>query len=383
MQKNFLKNIREKSEVLGKLWLEEGFQSVFGGFAENINVSGGFKDTVFRAMVQARQIYSVSVFQDLGIATEVMRTNALKAANLLISKYQTPSGAVWNSINEKHEVVDATHGFYAQAFALFGWAYAYRLSADPRYEIAAAKLLQYLQDERGVSTGGFYELGREERLFLANPHMHLFEAALAWIEVSQENHWKSLAKSLLRLCDEKFIPNKDGMLAEYYTESWTPILDTQSRFVVEPGHQCEWAWLIGRYDRLVGQGSSTLKVELFEKAEVYGLNQEGFIVDEVWSDGEVKSHRSRLWPQCERVKAAAMLAEDCSADKYSKLAGAGVERVLSYISDGGGLPLWREYYHGEGRYQYFEDQWVKASSLYHVMGALSEYDRVFGRKENE
>lgn len=365
---------------LAKNWLEQGFHKNFGGFAENMSTDLTFQGTVFRAMVQARQIYSVCVFQDMGLSSDTMKANALSAADLLMSKYQTDTGAVWNSISENHKVVDATHGLYAQAFALFGWAYAYKLSADTRYEAAALKLLQYLQNERMASAGGYYEIENGKELLLANPHMHLFEAALAWAEISENSRWKDLAESLYQLCRTKFIPKHDGMLAEYYSDNWEPLLEN-SRFIVEPGHQCEWAWLMGRYDRLIGKGDPDLKVDLFSKSEKCGLNCEGFLVDEVWSDGQVKNLRSRLWPQCERVKAASLLFEVSSDEKYARLANSGFERILSYIVEDEGIPLWREFYHGEGRYQYFEDQWVKASSLYHVMGAFSEYTRIFGFKE--
>ena len=45
--------------------------------------------------------------------------------------------------------------------------------------------------------------------------------------------------------------DRDGALGEYFEEDWTPLRGPVGS-VVEPGHQFEWAWVLGEYARLSG-----------------------------------------------------------------------------------------------------------------------------------
>src|SRR5947208_1478576 len=68
--------------------------------------------------------------------------------------------------------------------------------------------------------GGFLP-GRDGRLpQSANPHMHLLEAALAWMELDSSPPWRTMAEGIVALCLEKMIEPRTGALREFFTADW-------------------------------------------------------------------------------------------------------------------------------------------------------------------
>ena len=84
-----------------------------------------------------------------------------------------------------------------------------------RLAIAAYTLVETLRREFAHPPGGFRE-DREGRLPLrANPHMHLLEAALAWLAIDPSPVWRHLADEIVALCRERFIDRDTGALREW------------------------------------------------------------------------------------------------------------------------------------------------------------------------
>ena len=137
-------------------------------------------------MVQARQIYVFSHAAILGWWPQG-ETIALEAAHRLIDRYHGADGAPgWVfAVDPDGAVCDPKRDFYAHAFALFGLAWAYKLAPEPRFLSTALTTLRVLDQHFASPTGGYHsvlpaEAGRREQ----NPHMHLFEAMIAWFEAT-------------------------------------------------------------------------------------------------------------------------------------------------------------------------------------------------------
>ncbi len=352
------------------LWLERGIDWSGGGFFENLSPEGEALIGPKRSMVQARQIYSFRTAIALGVCGTGPAANAIEhGATFLRGPCSLASGAFAHSVSPEGTVHDANPDLYAQAFALFGLAQLHALSPRAPLRARAFALLQYLERERKLPEGGYSELSQGHAVYVSNPHMHLLEAALAWMEVDGDPRWRALARSLLDLCLDRFIDAGTGMLAEQFTERWKPIL-WEGKFYFEPGHHYEWCWLMGRYEALTGEDLSTARLGLFDRAESYGVRSErGAVVDEVWSDGTVKTASSRFWSQCERVKAAAQLARTRKDERFRAAAEQALATLLRYFETP--LPgLWFDTWSHEG---IFVPQPAKASSLYHIIGAIQEY----------
>lgn len=342
------------------LWIKMGVNSI-GGFAEALTMTGQPVLQPRRAMVQCRQIYSFRLALDYSFCSRSEAISAIEfGLDFLIKNYSLPSGGFIHSVHESGEQANTKADLYTQAFVLFGLAHAYELFPARRFAIKnnAKSLIFFLRHERRLQSGGYSEFGDIGTLYQSNPHMHLLEAAISWIKIDSDPEWRDLADELVKLCLEKFIqPN--GLLCEHFELNWNPKLHN-GKFIFEPGHHFEWAWLLGQYWSVTGTDLSRYQVNLLNTAESFV--KDNFVIDEVWSDLTIKSSTSRFWTQCERIKAtsqADMVNEACE----------GVESLFTYFKTplGG---LWNDTRTQDGG---FSDQPAKASSLYHIIGAYSEF----------
>jgi mannose/cellobiose epimerase-like protein (N-acyl-D-glucosamine 2-epimerase family) len=352
------------------LWTEQGVDPHSGAFVETLSFHAEPQKLARRAMVQARQIYSMVAAFELGLLPRARALSLVeRAVEHLIERYSLPSGAFLQAVDVEGQPVSHEVDLYGQAFVLFGLANAYRLQPSPAVAERARRLLDYLRRERQLPAGGFSELKGGQTLFQSNPHMHLFEAALYWSEAQpDEPHWRALADELAGLAQSHFIDSASGWLAEQFDARWMPLRES-GRFVTEPGHQYEWAWLFCRYDRLTGANTREMRHRLNELAERYGVHS-GLAVDELWSDNSVRKASSRFWPQSERVKAALRLGLEYPQDRrFAAQADQGLQALKRYLSTA--VPgLWQDTLLASGQ---FSVQEPKASSLYHIINAMSEY----------
>lgn len=358
------------------LWLERGINPD-GSFVENLARDGQPMPGPQRAMVQGRQMYSFCEAVRMGLlAKEKIAPIVHRAAESFIQKYSMPNGAVSHSVDPsgaQNPGVD----LYAQAFALFGLANAFEITGETKFRERAHNLLNYLRAERRLPSGqGYSEFINGQVAFEANPHMHLFEASLAWIKADPDEHeWRALADETSGLCVGRFVDQKTGALCEHFDGQWKPLAEA-GNFVFEPGHHYEWAWLLLMYQDLTGASAGSIPILLWDTAEKTGVDQKsGLAFDEVWSNGKVKKRSSRFWPQSERMKAAVCLAQDAdskeSAAVFAKAADQAFEALFKFLK-GVKRGLWEDTWTEAGK---FTEQPVKASSLYHIICAMSEYIR--------
>ncbi len=344
------------------LWSTEGFDYKENIFVENLSFESKAQNSPARALVQARQIYSFAEGARLQVLSKNLAKNLIwMSAHSLIEKYSLPNGAIVNSI-DKTGHLNSDLDLYSQAFALFGLAQAFEMCGDAEFRNAALKIVSYLNSERRNLAGGFTEIKAGKLLFQSNPHMHLFESVIAWMNVDQNPMWTELAAELSELSILKFIDPSTGFLAEHFDENWKPFREN-GNFICEPGHHFEWSWLFIQYQKLNKNFKNNVSQNLFDIAEKFGVSEKTQLAyDEIWSDGDFKKVSSRFWPQCERVKAAVVLGDFFSADQAMK----SLMTHFLILEKG----LWKDTRLEDGT---FKEQIVKASSLYHIINAISEY----------
>jgi mannose/cellobiose epimerase-like protein (N-acyl-D-glucosamine 2-epimerase family) len=346
------------------LWLENGIDWTKGGFFEELSFEGAAVEGNKRALVQARQIYSFRVAKNLNLLPTDRAVKIIRhGAEFLMSRCSLPSGGFLHSVDSDGKPVNPVPELYTQAFGIFGLANAFAEEPDSQqrtqFRDRARAVVNFLKRDRRVAAGGFNEIRNSAFTYESNPHMHLFEAALSWMEVDQDPIWRTLADEVLHLCLTRFIV--DDHLCEHFDENWQPIT-SNNRFVFEPGHHYEWAWLMGRYEKLTGKNLLPIRNKLFEShAKECVSTVEKLAFDEMWSDNTPKTKSSRFWPQCERIKAASQF-------KNKQVAQEAMEALfLFFETDKPGLWMDRRLESGK-----FTDQLPKASSLYHIIGAISE-----------
>ena len=352
------------------LWARHGVDRSDGGFFEKLNFDLSPVEELRRARLVSRQIYCFSVGHALGWdgpAGELVDHGVSFLAERLIED----DGTVIMASTPDGATVKALYDPYDYAFVLFGLA----MAAERGVDRARARDLACRVRDRLIADRAHPEVGFLEDLPLkSNPHMHLFEAFLAWEEVAgaEDPLWAAQADAIAELALSRLIDPETGALSEYFDMEWRALPDARG-LVVEPGHQFEWSWLLARWAALRGRADAYAAARrLAEIGETYGVDAgRGVAINALDQDFKVRDAEAKLWPQTERLKAWHQLAVNPFSDEATRAAAlaklpaaiAGLRRYLVAEPTG----LWREVMRADGS---FIEEPVRASSLYHITCAI-------------
>lgn len=331
------------------LWAQQGVDPA-GGYQELLGQDGTPAPARRRARVQGRQSFVFAhagtlgwtgPWRDLaGIGLDWLERHCRRADGLYAT-LAAPDGTL----------IDQTAMTYDQAFALLAAAELHRhgMGLGETYAVA---LMTRIADLRRLPQGGFAEAdGR----FLSNPHMHLFEAALAWMEAGDNPLWTKIASEIAALALTRFIDPRQRVLREFFDAGWG------SGRVVEPGHQFEWAWLLERFARASRDTAAHEAAHALFVAGKAGVDAaRGVAMDEAAPGQPPVRATARLWPQTEWVKAACLLGDAADVDASA----ATLWRYLETPKAG----LWRDKMREDGS---FVEEPAPASSLYHIICAVA------------
>jgi mannose/cellobiose epimerase-like protein (N-acyl-D-glucosamine 2-epimerase family) len=218
--------------------------------------------------------------------------------------FVTADATVVSVVDLDGKVGDPRFDLYNQAFALLAYASGHCTFGEADgWRAQAVALRTTLERSYAHPLGGFVE-DRAGRLpQRSNPHMHLLEAALAWIAVDDDPAWRRMADGIAALCLEKFIDPASGALREFFAADWSPAPGVEGR-ICEPGHHYEWAFLLDRWARLTSRNRPEAAARLITFADSRGLDaRRGVAVNAVLADGSMHDPVARLWAQAERIRA--------------------------------------------------------------------------------
>ncbi len=347
------------------LWSTRGIDSVRGGFQERLTLSGEPTDDARRARVQPRQIYAFSRASSFGWSGDATGVVS-QGLSFFLTRYRRADGLFRTLVTPEGIPVDDRVLLYDQAFALLAFATASSLLGSSFDLAAEAEQLRQALYRHLKRDGAGFETGLPHAApLLSNPHMHLLEAALAWVDVGGGREWIALANELGELATAHLIDPATGMLHESFDYSWKPTRDAAGR-LIEPGHQFEWAWLLMRW----GQRRADVReaaCRLMEVAEEHGVHG-GVAIYEITNDTSVHDGSARLWAQTERLRSAALAARLYGDSKYWRRAAEAAASLLRYFKTD--IPgLWYDRLTPSGE---FKRETVTAGNLYHIVGAIYE-----------
>lgn len=351
-------------------WLENGWDSAHGGFFECLDLSGrGITAAERRVRVQARQIYVQARSSMVGFAADLEL--AREGYDLLRARAFEQGGMPgWaHALDARGAVIDERRDLYDHAFILLAQASLFKATSDRRYHTDAQQLLAFLDERMKASGPGYVEaIGGAVLPRRQNPHMHLFEAMLALHEAAPDSDTGERLDALAGLARTVFIDDEAGVLREFFSADWSaypgPAGDT-----VEPGHLCEWVWLLSEYERLGGAGSEAIRDRLYNTARQYGVVADtGLLCAAMDSTGAHSDARSRSWMQTERIRAAAVqtrLGKPGAQADLDAACQALFQHHLTPAVPGG----WIDQVDARGKALSGN---IPASTLYHVLGAILE-----------
>ncbi len=380
------------------LWEAHGIDRANGGYFENLRIDaerneiagdGEFR----RGRVVSRQLYVFALGRRLGWQP-VHADPVSHGCSYLFSRMHCGEGLFHTDVHAETGRPRQPFSLYEYSFYLFALAHVYSTSATQFPAIVVAEqCLAQLRKGWGKTGGGFNESNPASLPLKSNPHMHLLEAAIAWIDVAdgpQRDAWIELARELVQLCLDHFIDARSGAIREYFDTEWRP-MDDESGRIVEPGHQFEWAWLLIKWVERGDCDSAERDIcraaahQLIETGELRGIdNRHGVAINELWDDFTVRDGGARLWPQTERMKAWCAMLELSQDDRDAEFACrkivAAARGLNLYLMQSEVAGLWRECLREDGTFA--NDEACKASSFYHIACAIETLHRTVNTIES-
>ncbi len=341
------------------LWLAHGVDTTRGGFFEALDLKSYHCAAPFRRLrVVARQVVVFSQAHQAGVAGA---SDAVRLGLDFLSRHaaQTDGGYAWR-FDLLHRPIDHTRDLYDHAFVLLAFASAAPVVGADVTRAPARALFDWLEVAFAHPQGGYVESLPPALPRRQNPHMHLLEALMAAVDVFGDEAFRAGAERLIDLFSRQLFDPGRGALPEFFDDFWRPV-ERSGGYVVEPGHHCEWVWLLHRAEALgVRVGLTGTASRLMEFVDLYSIDSRyGGIFDEVSSDGGVVSQGSRLWPQTERLRAEHLASGRTDAQRL-----AALRCLAAYLRPDG---LWHERRHPDGT---LSEEAAPASSLYHLTGAI-------------
>ncbi len=342
------------------LWLAHGIDRPGGGFHEKLAPDGYGCDASFRRLrVVTRQIYVFSQAHRAGLAGA--DAAVALGVHFLERHAALPEGGYAWRFNLRNEPTDTTRDLYDHAFALLALAAgAAVLPAAPLHRRARA-LLAFIDTAFPHPAGGYLESLPPTLPRRQNPHMHLLEALLAAHDAFGDEVFLTRASALVELFLHRLLDAETGTLPEFYSDTWQPERQ-DGVFLTEPGHHCEWLWLLHSHAARATPHAAAAKAaaSLMAFVDRHGIHPTtGDLIDSVDSDGRQRQRTARLWPQTERLK-----AEHLRADSSEHRVTRAAAQLGAWLHEDG---LWFERRDANGVLQ---PGAAPASSLYHLTCAI-------------
>lgn len=358
-------------------WWRDGRDAI-GGFHEALLDTGLPASFPKRVRVQSRQIYSYALAAQMGWTGDAHGAIAHGLAYLNAHGLRA-DGLCRHIVGPVCSAIDEGPDLYDQAFLLLALAEAFKVTGDTALRVQAHGLLRLIRRTFAHPVAGYVDRpagcetqprSAEITRLRSNPHMHLLEASLHWMEAENHEAWFEFASELVGLCRERFIAG-NGALIEYFDAGWQP-LDVGN--CVEPGHLFEWVWLLRRFEIAGGAPTSDLYLPFYELAEQHGVCAVRCVaINALTVELEPLDQAARLWPQTERLKANVILARSASnGDEralYVARAGAAASSLARYF-DNRREGQWYDKMRADGS---FVEEPAPASSLYHIACAIREF----------
>jgi len=318
-------------------------------------------EAVRRLRVQARQVYVYALADRLGWYDQG-RDVAETTFDFMVEKGYQPDGqpGFIHLLNPNCTVKDDRRDFYDHAFYLLACA-----NIGAKGSAIAMDIMELIESWRSPH-GGWLEGIPAQLPRRQNPHMHLFEASMAYYELTHDRKWLELTSRIFELFKSHIFDPEHHVIREFFNHDWR-YYKAPSGNSAEPGHAVEWVWLLGQFERLSGTDTSVYAAKLQNRAlsgDVMFLNDEEDVT------GVVRRATKRLWIQTEVVKCLVAQTER-GVSGCDEMAAAVIEGLFqNYLNDDGS---WNDQL--DENLQPIATT-IPVSTFYHVMCMAAESVRV-------
>jgi mannose-6-phosphate isomerase len=352
------------------LWLERGSDPRHGGWFDKLDQAGNALPGPKRLRVQARQVFVFAEAGRLGWAGD-WRRGVQTGLDFILAHYRRDDGFFRAAVDVTGAPLSDAVDIYDQAFVIFALAAGYGVLDRPQALRGEAQaLLANLHARLAHPLAGFEEADPRLLPLRSNPHMHLLEAMLAWLELGVHGLFDETARAIVDLALRRLIDPATGAIGEFYDGDWQ--FAEHEGHLREPGHQFEWAYLLDACARQLGGDHAMAVRRLAAFGNAFGVRQ-GRTIFSVDAAGQLIDGRARLWATTERLRTMTVLgtAEDgpFGADERV-LALRAAEQSAQVLESFMAVPvagLWSDWIDQDGNLLV---EPVPASSLYHIVTGL-------------
>lgn len=348
------------------IWLKKGADRLHGGWFDRLEQTGDPVNGPKRLRVQARQIFVFAEAGRLGWSGD-WREGVEHGLAFMLSHYRRKDGFFRAAVSRTGEPINEAVDIYDQAFVIFALAAAYGALGRPQPLLdEAVALLERMRTHLAHPDRGFEETNPRSLPLRSNPHMHLLEAMLAWIDQGATAPFTDVANEIVDLALDRMIDPETGAVGEYFDGDWC--FSAQDGQIREPGHQFEWAYLLHQCKSRLGGDHAAAIARLVDFGNRYGVI-EGRAIFSVDASGQVIDRNARLWAQTERLRTMLVHAATLTGPPRTAALAAAAEsvdvlRMFFAVPVAG---LWSDWVDEAGK---LVIESVPASSLYHIVTGL-------------
>lgn len=304
------------------VWTSIGWNDKRNGFVEQMTLAGRpILDTPQSVGGQAQQVYSFAKAIEMGWPAPDKAHSMVNRgiANLDLWKREPDGGfahAVDHncaSINHRRDLSDHSYIILAgvAAFQSTGEKAALRIADDAVTFVDTA-----LKDNKH---GGWFEAWPALHTRTANSHLLLLKAMLAYHNATRCKQSLAGATEIVRLFETRYFNPGTNAVAECFRHDWM-LKCPESKTIIEPGHNYEWATLLCEYDRISGHDSVSWQRRLIKCANGLGRNAHtGFAVNRALADGTASNPNSKLAQQLSMLQAWACHPESSVESDHQNL----------------------------------------------------------------
>ncbi len=197
-------------------------------------------------------------------------------------------GGLYWSLDSEGRPKDTKKQFYAIAFAIYGLAEYFRVTADMEALELAKSFYRCIEDHSYDPTrGGYIEACTREWKPIAdmrlsdkdqndsktmNTHLHILEGYTNLFRVWKDPGLRERLEELIKIFIDRII-RPDGHLGLFFGDDWTP-----HSTAISYGHDIEASWLLDEAAEVLGDNPLTAKVKAV-CAKVASAAMEGFTPD--------------------------------------------------------------------------------------------------------
>jgi len=181
-------------------WFDKGIDPGRGGFVDLVGVDGtSVPNAPKRIFVQARQVYAFAMAGRLGWPGR-WREAVATGLDTIERHCRHPGGGFIHRLDAKSAPDEMRRDLYDQAFVAFAKAHAAAALDRPALADEARAIFADLDRDWLRPPAGYWEGELQDSACRRqNPHMHLFEAALAWEQIEPDARWRGLADEIAEL----------------------------------------------------------------------------------------------------------------------------------------------------------------------------------------